>query len=71
MADNWGKNPDVDLKYFILIAFARQQMLRERVKMLRYTCIVRLVYFHFNRPKAHTSESLSYTKETSNAERCL
>jgi len=55
----------------MLIAFARQQMLRESVTMLRYTCIVCLFYYYFNKPTAHTSEPLSYTKDTSNSEGCL
>ena len=32
-------------EYVILIAFALQQWLRERVSVLRYTCVACLVYF--------------------------
>jgi hypothetical protein len=39
MPDNYGKNTDTH-SYLILIAFPRQQRLRERASMLRYTCLV-------------------------------
>jgi hypothetical protein len=40
----WISNAtDTHSEYVILIAFPRQQWLRERSSMLRYTCIARLV----------------------------
>jgi hypothetical protein len=39
-------------EYVILIAFPRQQLLRERASMLRYTYIACLVFsYHFNDPQ--------------------
>ena len=33
LSDNWGKNTDTHTEYVILIAFTRQQRLRERTSM--------------------------------------
>ena len=39
ISDNYGKSRDTH-SYLILIAFPRQQRLRERASMLHYRCLV-------------------------------
>jgi hypothetical protein len=41
------KATDIDSEYVILVAFPRQQWLRESVSVLRYTCIACLVSLFF------------------------
>ena len=45
------KTTDTHSEYVILIAFTRQQWLRERTSMLRYMCIACLVWTYCNVPR--------------------
>ena len=47
MLDNQGKNTDTHSEYVKLIAFPRQQWLRERASVWRYTYIGSLVNVKF------------------------